>query len=235
MVGLTSLAYGLVFGPWTEWLMYGLGSVLVLGFMVDMQDGPNRPAQGLRWSPDPGYFVLGLAASIGCGIWAAFEDSFVEVPILGLVTGFKRRPTAPTESVDPGTLLAKDRGAFHGTVLVVMLTLGLAFLLLGALTLRFGDLPGSELTPASLFRHGDVQVAGVVVIGLMIGLPIATRQTEWGPFTVARCWLALRGRLPWRLMRFLADAHQHRGVLRAAGAVYQFRHVELQRHLADRT
>jgi len=30
---------------------------------------------------------------------------------------------------------------------------------------------------------------------------------------------------------FLADAHQ-RGVLRQAGAVYQFRHLELQRHLA---
>jgi hypothetical protein len=45
-------------------------------------------------------------------------------------------------------------------------------------------------------------------------------------------WLALRGRLPWRLMRFLADAHVHRGVLRQAGAFYQFRHAELQRHLA---
>jgi hypothetical protein len=34
-------------------------------------------------------------------------------------------------------------------------------------------------------------------------------------------------------MSFLADAHQ-RGVLRQAGAVYQFRHVELQRRLAIR-
>jgi hypothetical protein len=33
-------------------------------------------------------------------------------------------------------------------------------------------------------------------------------------------------------MTFLADAHQ-RGVLRQAGAVYQF-HVELQRRLATR-
>jgi hypothetical protein len=44
----------------------------------------------------------------------------------------------------------------------------------------------------------------------------------------------LRGRLPWRLVRFLADAHEQRGVLRQAGAAYQFRHVELQRHLAGR-
>ncbi len=43
--------------------------------------------------------------------------------------------------------------------------------------------------------------------------------------------LALRGKLPWRLMRFLDDAHG-RGVLRQAGAVYQFRHALLRDHLA---
>jgi hypothetical protein len=34
-------------------------------------------------------------------------------------------------------------------------------------------------------------------------------------------------------MGFLADAHR-RGVLRQAGAVYQFRHIELQHRLATR-
>jgi len=48
-------------------------------------------------------------------------------------------------------------------------------------------------------------------------------------FFTARTWLALRGRLPRQLMTFLADAHAHRGVLRQVGAVYQFRHIELQR------
>jgi hypothetical protein len=46
-------------------------------------------------------------------------------------------------------------------------------------------------------------------------------------------WLAFTHRLPWRPMSFLADAHQ-RGVLRQAGAVYQFRHIELQHRLANR-
>jgi hypothetical protein len=32
-------------------------------------------------------------------------------------------------------------------------------------------------------------------------------------------------------MDFLADAHQHHGVLRQTGAVYQFRHLDLQRRL----
>ncbi|MBB2943794.1 hypothetical protein FB565_003523 [Actinoplanes lutulentus] len=50
-------------------------------------------------------------------------------------------------------------------------------------------------------------------------------------FRLTHLRLAVRGRLPWRLNRFLADAHR-RGVLRRAGAVYQFRHVLLQEHLA---
>jgi hypothetical protein len=41
----------------------------------------------------------------------------------------------------------------------------------------------------------------------------------------------LTGRLPWRLPEFLDDAYR-RGVLRRAGAVYQFRHARLQEHFA---
>lgn len=51
-------------------------------------------------------------------------------------------------------------------------------------------------------------------------------------FVLTRLALALRGRLPWRTMTFLADAHR-RGVLRQAGAVYQFRHARLRDRLAD--
>lgn len=38
--------------------------------------------------------------------------------------------------------------------------------------------------------------------------------------SVTDAWLALRGRLPLRLMRFLNDAHR-RGVLRQSGTTYQ--------------
>ncbi|MGW0394025.1 hypothetical protein ACWDYJ_24690 [Streptomyces sp. NPDC003042] len=41
-----------------------------------------------------------------------------------------------------------------------------------------------------------------------------------------------RGMLPWRLGRFLHACHQA-GILRTAGAAYQFRHHELQDHLAS--
>jgi len=44
--------------------------------------------------------------------------------------------------------------------------------------------------------------------------------------------LAFHRRLPWAPMSFLADADK-KGVLRQAGAVYQFRHIELQHWLAN--
>ncbi|MET8996817.1 SEFIR domain-containing protein [Amycolatopsis sp. NPDC004169] len=54
--------------------------------------------------------------------------------------------------------------------------------------------------------------------------------SAYARYTVARLVLAARGRLPWRLFRFLDDARD-RGVLRQYGAVHQFRHQHLQRHL----
>ncbi|WP_406332334.1 NACHT domain-containing protein [Streptomyces sp. NBC_00203] len=53
----------------------------------------------------------------------------------------------------------------------------------------------------------------------------------WPRFLVARVYLAARGRLPWRLMAFLADARR-RELLRQSGGVYQFRHIRLQETLA---
>jgi hypothetical protein len=61
----------------------------------------------------------------------------------------------------------------------------------------------------------------------------ASALSPWPSYVLARWWLALHHRLPWSLMDFLTDAHR-RGILRQAGAVYQFRHIELQRRLAAR-
>lgn len=58
------------------------------------------------------------------------------------------------------------------------------------------------------------------------------RLSAWGSWLLfARLWLPLTRRLPWRPKRFLEDAHD-RGVLRRAGAAYQFRHARLRDHLA---
>jgi predicted alpha/beta hydrolase len=63
------------------------------------------------------------------------------------------------------------------------------------------------------------------------GLGYGLSLTAWGQWVaLARIWLPLTGRLPWRLISFLDDACR-RGALRQAGAVYQFRHAQLQDHL----
>jgi hypothetical protein len=71
-----------------------------------------------------------------------------------------------------------------------------------------------------------------LVCGVGGGLAYVLSLTAWGQWVVfARVWLPLTGRLPWRLPAFLDDAYR-RGVLRRAGAVYQFRHARLQDHFA---
>jgi hypothetical protein len=65
------------------------------------------------------------------------------------------------------------------------------------------------------------------------GLGYGLSLTAWGQWVaLSRIWLPLTGRLPWALIAFLDDAHQ-RGVLRQAGAVYQFRHARIQSHLSQ--
>lgn len=69
------------------------------------------------------------------------------------------------------------------------------------------------------------------VNGGLLGAAIALAAHSWPHYTIARLLLAARGRLPWRLQAFLADAHRL-GILRQIGPVYQFRHARLQHHLA---
>jgi hypothetical protein len=64
-----------------------------------------------------------------------------------------------------------------------------------------------------------------------LGFVLVGLTNPWPAYVAASAYLALRKMLPWHLMDFLEDAHE-RGVLRQAGAVYQFRHIELQRQLA---
>jgi len=78
--------------------------------------------------------------------------------------------------------------------------------------------------------------AGVEIgtgVGILVGAISSFTLAAWPCYEFARIWFALRRQLPWRLMSFLSDAHR-RGVLRQAGAVYQFRHIELQHRLATR-
>lgn len=116
----------------------------------------------------------------------------------------------------PETTLARDRWMFLGQALAVGAVAG------SVVGLPFGT--GTKL---------GVGLGVGLGIGLMAVLTFKIYVTGGPLFEVTRIWLALRRRLPWALMDFLADAHR-RGVLRQTGAFYQFRHIELQHRLAIR-
>ncbi|MFF8431760.1 NACHT domain-containing protein [Streptomyces sp. NPDC016566] len=82
----------------------------------------------------------------------------------------------------------------------------------------------------------DWRVLGAGILAAAWTLLIIRLPRRWAPFLTVflpvRAYLHLQGRLPWRLKDFLEDAHE-RGVLRRNGTFYEFRHIELQRHLAN--
>lgn len=68
-----------------------------------------------------------------------------------------------------------------------------------------------------------------IAVGVCVGWVIAS---AWFRFSAARVVLALRGKLPWRTVRFFESACD-RDVLRQVGAVYEFHHPLLRDRLAS--
>jgi NACHT domain len=139
---------------------------------------------------------------------------------VGLLFGLKVVPGDLAEAASPQITLARDRQA----ALLFMLVLGVA----GGVV---GGLAAGLAAGVSLGVVGGV--AAGVAAGLAAGAWLSTDQAAWPSYLLTVGWLAFSHRLPRSLMDFLSDAHE-RGVLRQAGAVYQFRHIELQHRLANR-
>jgi transcriptional regulator with XRE-family HTH domain len=209
---------------------------------------------GLGWSlPLALVLMLGLVFGIALGmqVWldAPADASRVSSPL----TVLKQERTAAlsytlTFALSMGTFYVVG-DMFTGAsryipVLGGSFDLGLA-LVCGIVVaplarLAFGSPGGAAYGLAAVVAGGLVfppagtpfraALAGTV-FGIAVGLAIFLSRA-WGWFVITRAWLAMRGKLPLRLMRFLADAHR-RGVLRQAGAVYQFRHAHLQDNAAN--
>ncbi|MEU8314799.1 MULTISPECIES: NACHT domain-containing protein [unclassified Micromonospora] len=212
-VALTAgLGRGVVAG-----LVDGVAAWLAAGAVVVLT-GLRRPAREVRALH---YSKVGLVVgitvglAIGTQVWLRSELRLgilagIVVGVLGgLAAGLEGTTVDPNKIADPLSVLQRDRGTF----LMVGTLGGLAF----GLGAAFGVRPSVGLAA-----------------GLTVGLVAACVQSSYGPFVIARFWLAVRGDLPWRLMKFVDDAHRL-GVLRQIGAVYQFRHIELQRYLARAT
>lgn len=133
---------------------------------------------------------------------------------LGAVSGLLRWMQVPVPGDDPAkpdSLLASDRRLVVGW---------------GGLTALVFGLPTVLIMPAETRIEGFALVAALV-----LWVPLAVRT--WPRFQVARTWLAARGDLPGDVMSFLRAGYKA-DALRPVGVVYQFRHRDIQEHLAKR-
>ncbi|MEK8143428.1 hypothetical protein NKH18_18860 [Streptomyces sp. M10(2022)] len=148
----------------------------------------------------------------------------------GLVFGLLAALEAPldiTSAATPVSLLSSNRATVTRQLLVLVPALALSIAGGGHLVV---SLLQGILGPMN-WALWDGLLIGTVG-GLGGGISYGLAFTAWGQWVVlARIWLPLTGKLPWDVNTFLDDAY-HRGVLRQAGAVYQFRHIRLQHHLA---
>jgi hypothetical protein len=222
---VTGLVAGLVAG-----FVTGLMVTHVAGQLARFMGRPDLPVRGVRIN------VAGVAYGSAVGLVVGLVGGLVAGPavglmgglVLGLATvlsfGLEGVPPDLTEAVNPRLVLARDRQM----TFVFTLGLWLAAGLVGGLA--------AGLVTGPAFRFGAGLLGGVAagfVAGTAGGLGESMGRTKWMSYMLTRGWLATVHRLPWSLMSFLEDAHG-RGVLRQVGAVYQFRHINLQRRLGER-
>lgn len=215
------------------------------------------PTVRTRWAWDWRGFCTGLVGGFAVGVthWAvtrlqaflADTPSYTVTTMLsfscafgltvGVAHGLSGKPADLTAPTGPVTLLEQDRRIFARLWLAVGLAVAAAFTLCygidhvaqGGLSYGLGrgttDGRAISMTWAHILDRG-------LAYGLTVGLAAALSQNAWWYYTLTRLHLAARRQLPRDLTAFLTDAHERRGVLRQAGAVHQFRHIDLQHHLA---
>ncbi|MEU2308084.1 helix-turn-helix transcriptional regulator [Streptomyces misionensis] len=182
-------------------------------------------------------FMVGLlrAFSRHFGLSTALEIGLVDANAFGLIFGgaagltfcLLETPLDIVSAVSPGSVLRTDRR----TVLTQLCFRALVF----GTAVGFGAGVVVNLLqghPGQLAADPTASILLGTISGLGGALGYTLTLTAWGQWCLlTRIWLPLTGR-PWAVAAFLDDAYQ-RGVLRQAGAVYQFRHARLQSRLAQ--
>jgi hypothetical protein len=180
---------------------------------------------GVRWKLTRGIpaalltgLTVGLATGLVDGYGAGLVAGLTGV-LFGAAIALRNLEADLSVAVSPISVLKRDiRTAF---------VFGIAFGILGGLAFGLGAWLAGEV--AARLAYG---VVGGLIFGMASGLVLS--RSAWPHWAVVHYWLALSGKLPWAFMGFLADART-RGILRQSGAVYQFRHRELQRRIASRS
>lgn len=213
----------------------------------------RRPLRTLSFRFGRG-LIGGTVMGIGCACALALEralisglplrdpdvlqGTLINMLVLGLIFGSAtglvfvlmsalEAPVDVTAAATPVSLLSSNRATVCRQFLILAPALTLAIALGGYVIV---DLLRPVVGPLNWNLQDSLFIGTVGGVGGTASYVLTF--TAWGQWVVlARVWLPLAGRLPWDPAAFLDDAY-HRGVLRQTGAVYQFRHVRLQHHLA---
>ncbi|MFF4225066.1 NACHT domain-containing protein [Streptomyces abikoensis] len=201
-------------------MVLGLLCGLVFGLGYGFQHGVLKGL--LRGTGPLGMLSFGLYDAVFFG----FVFTLGGGAALGLLA-FLETPLDIRSAVNPVGLLRTNRRTVVAQFLVWVPAFGLLAGVGSALAVR----PLSVLLGPLVWGAGASAKLGLIS-GLCVAIGYVFALSAWGQWVVfSRIWLPLTGRLPWAVVAFLEDAYQ-RGVLRQAGAVYQFRHARLQDHLA---
>jgi hypothetical protein len=216
-------------------IVNGIGMALIVAVIVGIV-GRDTPAARRRWSRR-----MGLSGGAIIGGATAIIGGVMEGPVIGLIlgaavgaiaawpTGLLGIKVGSEEIASPVAAFYRDARAFWVTALSAGLAAA-AFAFVGDGMASIFEVH-KKFSVMLLVHDGlGVGLASGVVVGLVYGAYHATSPS----YLIARVWLSLQRELPWKFMAFLTDAHKHRGVLRENGAVYEFRHLEIARYLAEK-
>jgi len=246
---LVGLAYGLPGG-----LLVGLGVGLAGGLGGGLGAGLGREPQAIRprWPRThelrqllTSGLVVGLVGGLVVGLAYGFAAGLLVGPEVGLKVGLTVGLTvglavgltlglvlglADLWTVQlPRAVIATPTSTYRldrRTSAAVGLGLGSVFGVAAGLT--FGVATGTPFGVATGIPFG---VASGLAASFGVGLAAVLLAGARPKVRLIELVLAITGGGRIKFMQVLEDAH-HRQVLRQAGAVYQFRHAELQEHLA---
>ena len=234
-------------------LVFGAAVGVLVGIAIMRRKSP-APARGIRWQPPKRMDIVVPAAvgamvcfGVGIGFWSWSLATggggsvlgsfvyFVRLILVGAVGGvvlgawpklirFRGVPLDLSSVASPFVMLRRARRT------AIAIGAGPAVLVGGIAGVWAGTATRAVFGIADRIGFG---IQSGILVGVIVGVTSSFALAVWPSYGVAGMWLALRHRLPWPLMHFLADAHR-RGVLRQAGAMYQFRHIELQHRLVIR-
>jgi transcriptional regulator with XRE-family HTH domain len=187
--------------------------------------------RALAWFVSDGY-QLSVAVFLDMGVFAVVFAVAIAI-VFGMVAAIEAPLDIRSAGSPAGLLRANRRTVFTQVLLIVPMFTIFVALLGWLLATALMSLPDNGPFGIEVVWNPVGGLALGLVAGVDGALAYMLSMTAWGQWVVfVRVWLPLTGRLPWAVQEFLDDAYQ-RGVLRRAGAVYQFRHARLQDHLAE--